>query len=213
MSTRNLSSSVSQGKPIGNSSDRSGFGPPLRICLALLHVPQTGAKCTQHTRFDSNQWYNNSRSEAAVRSKTKIVALAPFLRTLSSAIEFSMPYCLETEHSVAVPEKTSIIKHSLTHRCAQSCRKPQERFGCACKLCACRHFGSAHKCHPRGHLSPSLTPLLQPFEVLYPKHNGSPAEFLCHLLRNSNGMGVLPLDLFLPFPFAGCCCWCPVTGG
>ena len=129
----------------------------MRICRALEQVPQTGAICNQTRSGDSSQWYNRALSLGSRMSKTKIVDLAPLLRILSSASEPCIPNCFATEHNVAVPLYSSIMKHWFSKVSAQSFGHRQEAFfGCALSPCGWRHFGSAQRCHPLGHRSPSL---------------------------------------------------------
>ena len=156
-SIRCLSAAVKVGNPIGNWSDLRARGPPLRICRALEQVPQTGAMCTQTRSGDSNQWYNKARSLGLRMSNTKMVDLAPLLRILSSASETCIPNCFATEHNVAVPLYSSIMKHWLSKVSAQFFGHRQELFlGCALSPCDWRHFDSPHRCQPLGHRSPSL---------------------------------------------------------
>ena len=123
VSNRNLSSAVGPGRPVGEFIRSKWRRTSVSICLALPQVPQAGAKCTQRTKPESSQWYNwGSRTIKNEDCSTRTF-LGDFVQRYRIRIVRAVFLChsaqLATQHSVAVPEKTSIKKHSLRHLLAQ----------------------------------------------------------------------------------------------
>ena len=114
-STRFFSEGLRSGSPSGASFERSGLGwlgSPVSISRALLAVPQTGAKCTQQINVEFNQNSAKSRLACWVKSMVTTELRTDLDRILSTPYDCTIPCCLATEQSTAMPAKNSIMKTS-----------------------------------------------------------------------------------------------------
>lgn len=112
--TRWRSEPLRPSNPSGEAALRNGCGgfssSGIGINLAKLQVPQGGAKNTAIVLGCLIHSKTMRRESSSVRSSVKMLALAPLLLSLSTAMEFVKPFFLNVAVTPPEPQKSSRIK-------------------------------------------------------------------------------------------------------